>query len=87
MKRFLSILVPLSLYGMSSDAYAALSCKEIVELHSYNTKSDIIIKMMKSNPVGFGAGEVECLKKNFQLMKSVIFIPLLLMLYQNVVLI
>jgi hypothetical protein len=53
MKRFLSILAPLALYGMSSDAYAALSCKEIVELNSYNTKSEIIIKMMRSNPVGF----------------------------------
>ena len=64
MKRFLSILVPIALYGMSSDAYAALSCKEIVELNSYNTKSDIIIKMMKSNPVGFGQGELDCLKRN-----------------------
>jgi hypothetical protein len=64
MKRFLSILAPLALYGMSSDAYAALSCKEIVELNSYNTKSEIIIKMMRSNPVGFGEGDVACLKKN-----------------------
>jgi TolA-binding protein len=64
MKRFLSILASLALYGMSSDAYAALSCKEIVELNSYNTKSEIIIKMMKSNPVGFGAADVACLKKN-----------------------
>lgn len=64
MKRFLSILAPLALYGMSSDAYAALSCKEIVELHSYKTKSEIIIKMMEGNPVGFGDAEVTCLKRN-----------------------
>jgi TolA-binding protein len=35
-----------------------------VELNSYNTKSEIIIKMMRSNPVGFGEGDVACLKKN-----------------------
>jgi hypothetical protein len=64
MKRFLSILAPIALYGMSSNAYAALSCKEIVELHSYNTKSEIIIKMMEGNPVGFGEGEVTCLQRN-----------------------
>ena len=64
MKRFLSILAPIALFGLSNEAQAALSCKEIVELNSFNTKSEIIIKMMQANPDGFGADDLSCLKRN-----------------------
>ena len=61
MKRFLSVLAPVALYGLSNEAHAALSCKDIVELHSYGTKSDVIIQMMRDK--GFENEELACLKK------------------------
>ena len=60
MKRFLSVLAPVALYGLSNEAHAALSCKDIIELHSYNTKSEIIIRWCGTKA---WKEELECLKR------------------------
>ena len=46
-----------------TDAYA-LSCKEILELHSHNTPEKIIITMMKETSSKIGKDDVLCLQEN-----------------------
>ena len=64
MKRILSLISAVGLFGLSQSAHAALNCKEIIELNSYGTPEHIIIKMMQDSPSGFGQEEVACLEKN-----------------------
>ena len=61
--RALSKTLPcLLLWGLGQNAYAALSCADIMELLKYNTPPDTIIKMMKSQG-GITAADAACLKK------------------------
>ncbi|MEC7986987.1 MAG: hypothetical protein VX278_17595 [Myxococcota bacterium] len=66
MKRILSLISAVGLFGLSQSAHAALNCKEIVKLKSYETPDTVIIRIMQEqeSTAGFGQEEVACLEKN-----------------------
>lgn len=56
-----SALAALCLFGLSSPAYAALSCEEIMNMVNVNVPTNIVVQTMKDSNEAFSATDIKCL--------------------------